>query len=272
MFDDFAYDTIAGLEAGGWTIRTSAGWPGSPDAAWGRDLISLIDDSASAGNRVLQLSARIGKEVRQSQICHRRKYLEGTYAARVRFSDDPVSGPGGDRVVESFYGITPYERPLDPAYSELDFEYLPSGGWGLPRRSLVATSWETVQIEPWVPRNASTHLSGGFSGWHLLVVQATEDAVHYSVDGRELGSHTKPNCPTSYMSINFNLWCIDGGKIESSEERVYTEEIDWVFFAQGCTLDPSEVERKVESLRSRGVRQLDNVPEADPPLDCPCNM
>ena len=272
MFDDFAYDSIAGLEAGGWTIRTSAGWPGSPEASWGRDIVDIVDDPATATNGALQLSARIGKEVRQSQVCHRRKYLAGTYAARVRFSDLPVAGIGGDRVVESFYGITPYERPLDPAYSELDFEYLPNGGWGLPRQSLVATSWETVQIEPWVPRNASTHLSGGFAGWHLLVVQVTEDQVLYSVDGRRLGDHAKPNYPTSYMSINFNVWCIDGGKLDSSEERIYTEEVDWVFFAQDRSLDPSTVEQEVDSLRTNGVKQFDNVPEADPPLDCPCDM
>ncbi len=272
MFDDFAYDSVAGLEEGGWTIRTSAGWPGSPDAAWERELVDLVDDSASVTNRVLQLSARIGKEVRQAQICHRRKYLKGTYAARVHFADVPVVGTGGDRVVESFYGITPYDRPLDPAYSELDFEYLPNGGWGLPRQSLVATSWETVQIEPWVPRNASTHLSGGFAGWHTLVIQVADDVVRYAVDGRSLGSHTKPNYPTSYMSINFNLWCIDGGKVESSEERVYTEEVDWVFFAQNRSLAPDEIEREVESLRSRGVKHYDMVPDADPPLDCPCNM
>ena len=36
----------------------------------------------------------------------------------------------GDQVVQTFYTITPYLEPLDPDYSEMDYEYLPNGGWG----------------------------------------------------------------------------------------------------------------------------------------------
>ena len=77
----------------------------------------------------------------QTQICHQRKYLEGTYAARVRFTDSPVSGPGGDQIVESFYTISPLKAPMDLDYSELDFEYLPNGGWGIDGPTLYATTW-----------------------------------------------------------------------------------------------------------------------------------
>jgi len=79
----------------------------------------------------------------QTQICHQRKYLEGTYAARVRFTDNPVSGPGGDQIVQSFYTISPLKAAMDLDYSELDFEYLPNGGWGIAGPTLYATTWET---------------------------------------------------------------------------------------------------------------------------------
>ncbi|MGH9905613.1 MAG: hypothetical protein ACRD8U_08535, partial [Pyrinomonadaceae bacterium] len=79
---------------------------------------------------------------------NQRKYLEGTYAARVRFTDKPVSGPAGDQVVESFYTISPLKAPWDPDYSELDFEYLPNGGWGIDGPTLYATTWETFFPEP----------------------------------------------------------------------------------------------------------------------------
>lgn len=272
MFDDFSYRSLDELEANGWTVRTEKGWPGSPKAIWDRNLVGLVDDPENPGNRLLRLSAKIGAEIRQSQVCHRRKYLEGTYAARVRFTTGPSIGENGDQMVETFYSITPYDRPYDPAYSEMDFEFLPNGGWGLPSGTLVTTTWETVRIEPWSPQNESSHTTGEFGGWHTLVIQAISGRVDYLLDGEPFASHSDPNYPSSPMSVNFNLWLIDGGEREASSERHYLEDVDWVYHAQDALISSDEVERQVRELRDQGIRFFDNVSEADPPLECPCNM
>ena len=156
----------------------------------------------------------------QTQICHGRKYLQGTYAARVHFSNEPASGPDGDQVVETFYTITPYEEPLKPEYSEMDFEYLPNGGWGLPPMTFAFTTWETVQIEPWNADNKSDQRFENTEGWHTLVVQAMDGTVRYFVDGKQVAVHTGNYYPDAPMSINFNLWFINDGLNGSSEARL----------------------------------------------------
>lgn len=133
MFDDFSYDTPQEMQANGWIIREKAGWPGVPGASFLRDNVSFQDDPDQPGNRLLEMTSFTDGTVEgtaQTQFCHERKYLEGTYAARIHFSDAPLSGPDGDQVVETFYMISPYVKPNDPDYSEMDNEYLPNGGWG----------------------------------------------------------------------------------------------------------------------------------------------
>ncbi|GMX60147.1 hypothetical protein Elgi_69140 [Paenibacillus elgii] len=46
------------------------------------------------------------------------KYFEGTYAARVKFSDTPVSGVDGDGVAQTFFTISNLRYDNDPTYSE----------------------------------------------------------------------------------------------------------------------------------------------------------
>jgi hypothetical protein len=74
------------------------------------------------------------------------------------------------------------------------------------------------------------------------------------------------------MSINFNLWFIDGGLARSRMLRKYVEQIDWVFHAQDVALSPDEVIAQVETLRAQGVTFTDSVPEWQPPLESPCNF
>src|SRR6185436_3794856 len=157
LFDDFSYATADEMTANGWILRSGQGWPGVTGAYFQPGNVSFIDYPAQAGNRLLRMTSSTdgtGENTYQTQICHQRKYQEGTYAARVRFSDVPVSGSDGDQIVQTFYTITPYEKPFDPDYSEMDFEYLPNGGWGAST-SIHFTTWETVQIEPWNADNAS---------------------------------------------------------------------------------------------------------------------
>ena len=276
LFDDFNYRNHEDLAKHGWIVRTAPGWPGLPDATWRKEGVSFHDDPDHPGNRIIRMTSftdGIGADTQQSQICHERKYKEGTYAARVRFSDRPVSGPDGDQIVESFYAISPLKAPMDPDYSELDFEYLPHGGWGKNGPTLWVTSWFTFSPEPnWKQENTSDSVGGSKGGWHTLVTQVANGEVKYFIDGTLLGQHNGRYYPRSLMSINFNLWFIKDGAVKSHEVRRYTEEIDWVFFEQNEALSPEQVESKVVALRQAGTKFFDNVPAPVPRLSSPCDF
>jgi len=275
FFDDFSYGDLAGLTRNGWTLRTAKGWPGIPGARWGAESFALVEDPAQPGNRVLRMIAETdgtSAGTRQAQLCQARKYFEGTYAARVRFEDKPVSGPACDDVVQSFYTVCPFVRDYDPDYSELDFEYLPRGGWNEPGPTMDNTSWEKVRIEPWDAFNEHTLHPGSLDGWHLLVLQVSAGKIGYFVDGKRISEHGGKNYPRVPMSINFNLWFIKDGVGKDKAKRVWNEEIDWTFYAKDQVLSTDEVAAAVTNLRKAGVAQTDSVPAANPPLPCPCDM
>ena len=68
----------------------------------------------------------------------------------------PVTGTDGDHLVETFFTITPLNAPMDPNYGEIDFEYLPNGGWGEPSNIFYETTWETYRPDPWEAVNTHT--------------------------------------------------------------------------------------------------------------------
>jgi hypothetical protein len=275
FFDDFSYGELGALAKSGWTIRTQKGWPGIAGARWGTESFALLEDPAQPGNRVLRMIAETdgtSAGTHQAQLCQARKYFEGTYAARVRFEDKPVSGPACDDVVQSFYTVCPLEHDFNPKYSELDFEYLPRGGWNEPGPTMDNTSWETVRIEPWKAFNEhSVHL-GSLDGWHVLVLQVSGGKVGYFVDGKRIAEHGGKNYPRVPMSINFNLWFIRDGVGKDTAKRVWNEEIDWAFYAKDQLLSPADVAAAVGKYRKAGVAYTDTVPAANPPLPCPCDM
>jgi hypothetical protein len=250
------------MTANGWIVRSGSGWPGVSGATFRPENVSFVDYPDQAGNRLLRMTSSTdgtSENTYQTQVCHQRKYLEGTYAARVRFSDEPISGSDGDQVVQTFYTITPYIKPFDPAYSEMDYEYLPNGGWGGPELTFHVTTWETVQIEPWNADNTSNTVHGRLSGWHTLVTQVMRGTVRYFVDGMLIAQHGGEYYPDAPMSINFNLWFIDGGLAQTGGVREYQEDIDWVFHAVGVLLMPEEVSAKVLELRNASVNFQDHV-------------
>src|SRR5690349_15443530 len=125
LFDDFSYPDKSQMANHGWIIRTEPGWPGVPGAIWSEDNVTLVKDPDQPSNKILRMTSTTdgpGATTSQTQICHERKYLEGTYAARVRFTDKAIVGAGGDQIVQSFYTIAPLKAPMDPDYSELDYE------------------------------------------------------------------------------------------------------------------------------------------------------
>jgi hypothetical protein len=281
LFDDFNYSAPddPALSANGWIVRTVDGWPGVPGAVWRAENVSFVDDpddkvsEDSAGNRLMQMtSSADGENTYQTQVCQGRKFYEGTYASRVHWSDTPATGPDGDNIVQTFYLISPQKAAMDPDYSELDFEYLPNGGWGTPDHVLSTTTWETFQLDPWIADNASDSDEKSFDGWHTLVVQIAYGETHYFVDGEPFATHGDKYYPEVPMSMNYNLWFIDGGQINSSELRDYVEQVDWAYFAADVALTPEEVDAQVNALRDQDVAFTDSVPEWTPPLESPCNF
>ena len=263
LFDDFSYSSTDEMTANGWIIRSGQGWPGVTGATFREENVSFVDYPDQAGNRFLRMTSSTdgtSENTFQTQICHQRKYLEGTYAARVRFNDNPSSGTDGDEIVQTFYMITPYDRPFNPDYSEMDFEYLPNGGWGGAPNTMHVTTWETVQIEPWNADNIGNAKQGSLSGWHTLVAQVTGGTVRYFVDAILIAQHGGQYYPDALMSINFNLWFIDGGLNGEETIREYQEDIDWVFHAANESLMPDEVLAKVTELRNESINFQDTVP------------
>lgn len=263
FFDEFAYSSREQLEKRGWIVRTAAGWPGVPGATWDAAGVTfsrgvLTMTSSTAGTP---------ESTRQVQLCHERKYREGTYAARVRFTD----GPGPDEIVQTFYMISPLREPNAPEYSEIDFEYLPQGGWGRKGPILFSTTWETFQPEPnWKANNIHESKVRSYDGWHTLVVQVSNGEVRYFVDGTPFATHSGDFYPESLMSINFNLWFTRHGLKDAGERRIYRQEIDWVYHAANEVLSPADVENAVAKLRTSGVKFRDTVPDAH--LESPCDL
>ena len=265
FFDDFSHAHVQALqERGGWTLRSATGHPGVPGARWLPEAIRLVDDPAEPGNRLLRLRAQTDGTpagTQQAQLCHQRKVLRGTYAARVRFTHEPVQGQPGDPVIQTFYLVSPLRHDFDPEFSEVDFEYLPHGGWGSPVPRLYAISWQTVRIEPWQAHNQSHEQAGRLNGWQELLIQVDASQTQHYLNGQLIHTASGRNVPVVPMSINFNLWFSPGGLLpESKLPRAYVQEVDWVFHAQDVQLSPAQVRARVNDLRAKQRSFADDVP------------
>jgi hypothetical protein len=276
FFDDFSAADLAALRRDGWIVRETRGHPGVEGAAWGPRSVELIDDPARPGNRLLRLTATTdgtAAGTTQAQVCHARKYFEGTYAARVRFSDAPVQGPDGDVVVQTFYAVAPLRFDFDPTYSELDWEYLPNGGWGDARTRLYGVSWQTVRLEPWSAHNQPHQEFRSMDGWHVLMMQVAGGRTRWFIDGELRAEHGGRNYPAVPMALNFSLWFAPGGSLPgASRRRTYQQDIDWVLHVRDRVLAPAQVDAAVDAWRRAGTSHVDSVPAAAPPLASPCDF
>jgi hypothetical protein len=276
FFDDFSHPDLAAMRAKGWTPRGASGHPGVEGAAWSEEQLQLLDDPAKPGNRLLRLTASTdgtGAGTRQAQLCHARKYLEGTYAARIRFTANPVAGVKGDPIVQTFYTVTPLRFDFDPEFSEMDWEYLPNGGWGSEKPRLYGISWQTVRLDPWQSYNQAHEEFVTLDGWHLLMTQVARGQVTLFLDGRQIAQHGGRNYPVSPMSINFNLWFSPTGLLPKSElPRRYEQDVDWVFHARNQVLGPAQVEAEIVRLRAAGLAWVDTVPAVEPTLGSRCDF
>ena len=282
LFDDFHYASPAdsSLTGHGWTPRTYSGGPGVPGAAWSANSISF---PTSNGDKVLQLTASTdgtGAGTNQAELYStQQRYLDGTYASRIRFTDTPASGTDGDHINETFFTISPLNGDLDPTYSELDIsEYLPNGGWGEQGPINYQTSWYTYRNEPWLADNVHSEQRSSLDGWHTLVAQVANGHIVYYIDGVQVGDHSGKFYPRQTMTINWNLWFIDTAA-HTGGLSTYIEQVDWVLFAKSQVLSPAQVTTQAGGYRTGGTAFLDTVastgtcstppPTTPPPTDPP---
>ncbi|MFE9446315.1 glycoside hydrolase family 16 protein [Streptomyces sp. NPDC006602] len=261
LFDDFDYTnhTDPRISQRGWTLKSGQGGPGVPGATWRPQDITFATESGNSIMRLRSGSNGTASGTSQTEIYSQRKFHRGTYAARVQFSDAPVFGPDGDHMVQTFFTLTPLNYPMDPDYGELDFEYLPNGGWGIPGSALLATSWETYQEEPWQSVAVTTQERAGFAGWHNLVITVDTERINYHIDGRPFASHTEPYLPEASMDIRFNHWLIDVLGTNSKRSRAYDQRVDYVYHLKDQVLTPAQVQGVVNGYRARGVTFEDTV-------------
>ncbi|GAA2611697.1 glycosyl hydrolase [Paractinoplanes durhamensis] len=265
LFDDFHYTSSAdsSLTGHGWTPRTYSGGPGVPGATWSANSITF---PTSAGDQVMQLTAATdgtGAGTNQAEpYSTQKRFLDGTYASRIRFTDAPVSGADGDHINETFFTISPLNGDLDPTYSELDIsEYLPNGGWGETGPINYQTSWYTYRADPWYADNVHSEERQGFDGWHDLVVQVANGHMIYFIDGVQVGDHSGKFYPRQTMTINWNLWFIDTAA-HTGGLSTYIQQVDWVLFAKNQVLAPSAATAAAASYRSSRVAFTDTVSSA----------
>lgn len=262
FFDDFNYtspqDPI--FRAHGWRARTGGGGPGPEGVQWSADQVEFLEDPTDETNSLMRLIARTNGTLEgttQAEVYTAQRFFEGTYAARVRFTDSPVQGPDVDGVVQTFFSITPWSMAASLDYSEVDFEYLPNGGWGQEGPTLWQTTWEIA--EP--AQSVSEKQNFSHEGWNTLVFIVSGGEVHYFVNGSlnsQIGGEVYPE---SEMGIHFNHWFIANLLSDTAEERIWHQDVDWVLFAPDRTLAPEAVTTEVESFRSSRISRHDSIPQ-----------
>lgn len=260
FFDDFSQADIAALRAGGWVLRDGSGHPGLPGTRFapgqlgvGGGLLRLRLDTDGTPAGTLQ-----------PQLCAARKFLWGTTTARVRLRDTAAK----DTVVQAFYLAGPLKHDFDPEFSEVDFEYLPHGGWGAPDTRLYGVAWQTVRVEPWLSFNSAGQLKGSHDGWQVLTVQVEAGRVRHYANERLLNEAGGRNVPVQPMAISFSHW-LSGGATPGAA-RAHEFEVDWVLHAAGQTLSPAAMQARAAELQRQGVPRLDTVPDAG--LTSECNL
>lgn len=262
LFDDFDYTGPGdpALAAHGWEVRGGEGGPGIKDS-WSKDGVSFPareDPEADKGQdqgQALQLRAETDgteKGTRQSEF-HTTKgtVFEGTLVARVHLSDKPAAGADGDHIAESFFTISPDHA--SKKYSELDYEYLPNGGWGAYGPRLDTTSWRDSATNDRVTKSRITKLGG----WHTMVITVHDGETTYSIDGHELFSNGSTHSPREPMTVNFSTWFID---LPFKGSRSWDMQVDWLYYQADQAVTGKDAEKAVAGLTADGTHYVNTLP------------
>jgi len=272
IWDDFNYTGFNDKAAAdfGWRFRNGLGWP-SQYGVWSEKQVTFQIDSANADNRFMRFTNYTngvkGDSTVQCQASKQPAVCKfGTYASRVRFRSTASTGPNvlSDKLTQTFYMIVgiegTYVEPFLPdslkkyhsriePHSEMDFEYLPHGGWNFP------DSPPTLTNTSWAPEMLNKGNPGDYAGWHVLILVMDSLKATYYCDGKVLFTHTG-HIPELEMSLNYNQWFIELGTPGSL--RTYVEDIDWVLYAKNKYLSFSDVNNLAKEFRLKGIKRLDS--------------
>jgi hypothetical protein len=260
LFDDFVYTSSAdaALAQRGWTVRGGGGGPGVDGNTWSPSNVDFPGTGSAKTARMRATTNGTPSGTVNSELYQRRKFTEGTYSARIRFTNTPIAGADGDPVVQTFFTITPLDFPNDPDYGEADFEYLPNGGWGGRQPTMHNTTYETYQPDPWQADNLTTPTVRDLNGWHDYTLQIGDGTVRYLIDGVTVAEHGGHVYPETAMSINFNIWFIDLNA-HTGAASTYEQEIDYLYYTDREVVGAAEVASRVEALRAAGTAHTDTV-------------
>ncbi|WP_143200075.1 glycoside hydrolase family 16 protein [Kitasatospora sp. CB01950] len=259
LFDTFHYTgpDDPNLAAHGWQVREGGGGPGIKDT-WTTAGASFPEDQSAKGGRALQLrSTTDGTKQGTKQVEVQStggNLFHGTFAARIRFSDKPSSGRTGDHVVQTFFPISPEDSSAN--YSELDYEYLPNGGWGAPGPKLDTTSW--FKADP--PDRVTHAVKQRLEGWHTLMVTSTDGKAVYSLDGKELFTSSDKYVARERMDIHFSNWFID--LLPSvTGPRSWDMKVNWFYYKADQALTAAEVQQAVDGFYGAGTDYVNTLPK-----------
>ncbi|MEV7617341.1 glycoside hydrolase family 16 protein [Streptomyces sp. NPDC089799] len=259
VFDGFRYSgpEDPALAAHGWEVRTGGGGPGIKDT-WSAAGAGFPSDPSAQGGRVLRLrSSTDGTRQGTGQVevqSTGRNFFTGTFAARVHFGDRPTSGRNGDHVVQTFFPISPSDSSAD--YSELDFEYLPNGGWGSVGPRLDNVSW--YKADP--PDRVSHTLKRRLEGWHILMITAMNGKVVYSLDGKELFTSSGKYVPREKMDVHFSSWFID--LPFTGAPRTWETKVNWFYYKAGEAVSQADVLKTVDGFYGAGTDYVNTLPKS----------
>ncbi|MEV7521322.1 glycoside hydrolase family 16 protein [Streptomyces sp. NPDC091371] len=259
MFDNFQYNGPAdpALASHGWEVRSGEGGPGIKDT-WNTAGASFPSDTTAQGGKVLQLqSTTDGTQQGTKQVevhSTATNLFQGTFAARVYFSDKPASGRGGDHVVQTFFPISPSDASAN--YSELDFEYLPNGGWGSVGPRLDNVTW--FKADP--PDRVHNTLKQRLEGWHTLMITAMNGKVVYSLDGKEVFSSSGKYVAREKMDIHFSNWFID--LTSGSGPRTWNMKVNWFYYKADEAVSQADVQKTVDGFYAAGTNHVNTLPKS----------
>jgi len=270
FYDDFAYLDVDDAAAFGWNAVDDNSAPPEDTSVYDAANVNFQSNpEGPSGDCVMTLWSIVdGAEVPVNSRIEtiEKKFLYGTYCARVRFEYTPSEIYPANEDVQTFYVIN--WLPGQDDYSECDFEYLPWNFWGescgdgIP--TLWVNTWETTDNEDPVTddeRKADSYCRSDeqeLEGWYYLLLHVRSGSVTYSIAPDSSGvpattdwtkQHYEPYVPETQMQIAFANWTNE--PTDGHTDLVVQEmTVDWVYHVRNSYLSAQQVCLRVDALRS----------------------